>query len=286
LRQVVVASRRTDLLAGHTAFLKQALEQGSVLVAGPAGGAPRRVSLLPEDVHSLVLLTKNAEPILSDGSLRRLLERYDQVVVQLTVTGLGGTALEPGVPPMQRVLEQLGALVQWLGEPRRLTVRFDPIVHWAEGGAIRSNAPCAAAVLEACAAAGVRQVRVSFATLYRKMWRRGVQWFDPPLEEKLALAKEIVRQASHLGINVANCAQPFLALAGAHSSGCIDGALLQELHPLRLQAPTRRDRGQRPHCLCTQSVDIGSYAQKCPGGCLYCYANPAWKGPPSAAQAG
>ncbi|MDH4198294.1 MAG: DUF1848 domain-containing protein, partial [Candidatus Aminicenantes bacterium] len=27
-------------------------------------------------------------------------------------------------------------------------------------------------------------------------------------------------------------------------------------------------------CLCTESVDIGSYAQSCPHSCVYCYANP------------
>ncbi|MGB2907918.1 MAG: DUF1848 family protein, partial [Candidatus Aminicenantaceae bacterium] len=62
---------------------------------------------------------------------------------------------------------------------------------------------------------------------------------------------------------------------GIKPSACIDGHLLQELHPEEAPVSVRKDKTQRTDCRCTESVDIGSYAQSCPQSCLYCYANPS-----------
>ena len=134
-------------------------------------------------------------------------------------------------------------------------------------------------ILRECAQAGVESVRVSFATIYSKVERRGVQWVDPPLSEKLALASGLVAEAAALGLVVDSCSQPLLSEAGARLRGCVDGALLSELHPRGLPAPLGKDKGQRRDCFCTPSVDVGSYGMSCPNGCLYCYANPRLDGP-------
>ena len=124
MRQVITASRRTDLPARYTAWLSAALAAGQVEVAQPYGGKVRKVSLRPEDVHTLVLMSKDFAPLLrNEAGLRDRLSRYDQVSCHLTVTGLGGTWLEPKVPPAAEVLKQLPRLVAYLGDARRLTGR-------------------------------------------------------------------------------------------------------------------------------------------------------------------
>lgn len=272
--QVVTASRRTDLPGRYPEWLARVLNAGEVLVSQPYSGRKRQVDLSPDQVHTIVLLSKDFGPLLADqGGLRTALERYEQVCAQFTITGLGGSWLEPGVPRPEEALVQLRPLAAWLGEGR-LTVRFDPIVHWIEDGQVTSNLPQADLVLSACAEAGVRDVRLSFATIYAKMKRRGVQWHDPSPEEKLALAGDLVQRARALGVTLRGCCQPDLAAAGVAPAGCVDGVQLARLHPRGLPAPTGRDRGQRSACLCTPSVDIGSYDMPCPNSCLYCYANP------------
>ena len=273
--QVILCSRRTDVAACYTGWLAQVLRAGSVEVPSPYGGPVRRVSLRPEDVHSIVFVSKDLGPLLEDREgVRSLLGAYEQVLFQLTITGLGGGPLEPNVPPWRQAAAQLPALVEWARDPRRVSVRFDPIVHWREGGVIRSNLPFAEAVFDAACAAGVRMVRVSITTLYPKMRRRGVEWYDPTPEERARIARHLQELAASRGLELYACADPSLVQAGIRPSACVDGALLTALHPRRLPAPTHKDPGQRPACGCTPSVDIASYRMRCPHACRYCYASP------------
>ena len=63
----------------------------------------------------------------------------------------------------------------------------------------------------------VRDVRLSFATIYAKMKRRGTV-ARPFTEEKLALAGDLVQRARALG-DAAGCCQPDLAAAGVARPG-------------------------------------------------------------------
>ncbi|MCX7751006.1 MAG: DUF1848 domain-containing protein [Candidatus Bipolaricaulota bacterium] len=271
--RVVSASRRTDLPRHFLPWLVRALARGEAAVRLPYGGI-RQVSLRPEEVHTLVLWSKDFSQLLSHPALLRLLRRYDQLFFHFTVTGLGGTELEPGVPPPEEALGQLPGLVALAGRPERVVLRFDPIVHWWEEGRLRSNLPWAEAVFRAARRVGARDVRTSFATLYGKVLRRGVRWWEPPAKEKHRIARELKDLAEVYGVELGACADPVLEEAGIPRVPCIDGRRLTALHPAGEPASLRRDRGQRPECLCTESADIGSYTRACPGGCRYCYARP------------
>ena len=102
----------------------------------------------------------------------------------------------------------------------------------------------------------------------------GIELIDPEpgeMAESVARMAEIARVH---GLLLHACAQPFLAGPEVARSSCIDGRLLQALHPRREPASAAKDGSQRRDCGCTESVDIGSYTQTCPHGCVYCYANP------------
>lgn len=257
-------------------WLAEGIRAGEVEVPQPYSGRIRSVSLRTEDVHTMVLWSKDFSRLLGDeGGLCHALATYDQLFCHLTITGLGGTALEPSISSWTKVVEQVPELIELVGDPRRVTVRFDPIVHWRDDGQIRSNFPQGRDILEACAAYGVETICISFATLYRKVRRRkGWDWYDPPLADRLRMVRELVSFAEPLGLAIHACSDHSLREGGAMPSKCIDGELLTQLHPLGLPAPTGKDRGQRPGCGCTPSVDIGSYTMYCPSGCCYCYANP------------
>lgn len=277
---VVSASRRTDLAAFFPDELARCLREGTAHVLGPSGRA-YDVDLCPESVHTLVLWSKDFTNVLEDRArLRRLIGGYAQSYYHLTITGLGGTPLEPGAPAPGRAMAQLPGLVSLAGRPERVSVRFDPIVFWREGGTLRTNLPFFERLAPRVSEAGIRDVRVSFAQWYGKARmraaRRGVEFVDPPEEEKRSGALELAATASKWGLTLHACAQDALAaLPGFRRSSCIDGARLSDLHPRQERAPVRKDRSQRLECGCTESRDIGSYAQACPHSCVYCYASPA-----------
>jgi hypothetical protein len=238
------------------------------------------VDLSPGAVHTFVLWSKDFSNLL-DGrhGLKELLAAYDQIYLHLTVTGVGGTVVEPGSPSYRHALAQLPGLAALAGDPRRVSVRFDPVLFWRDGGETRSNLDRFSEVAEAAAAVGTRDLRMSFAQWYGKAVRRAAAkrflFVDPPDEDKRAFAAGLAEKAKALGLVLHACSQPLLAgIPGIRPSACIDGALLEELHPRREPVSRRKDRGQRPACLCTESKDIGSYTQSCPHGCVYCYANP------------
>jgi len=279
LKTVVSASRRTDLVASFPEWLAGCLRRREAGVAGPAGGV-YRVDLAPEKVHTIVLWSKDFTNLLENAhGLRDLLAAYDQLYLHLTVTGLGGTPVEPGAPRYREALAQLPELAALAGNPLRVSLRFDPIVFWEDGGEVRSNLGRFTEAADAAAENRVRDVRVSFAQWYGKAARRararGFRFVDPPDEDKRARAAGLAAVAAARGLVLHACSQPLLeGVPGLRTSACIDGALLESLHPGREPASRRKDRGQRADCFCTESKDIGSYAQACPHGCVYCYANP------------
>jgi len=277
--KVISASRRTDLVAFFPAWLAAALRAGRARVLGPSGRV-FTADLRPEAVHTIVLWSKDFSNLLRNAEgLRDALAAFDQVYAHFTVTGLGGTGLEPGAPPPEEALAQLPGLVSILKDPRRLSVRFDPVVFWGKEGNRRTNLEAFDRVATAAAAAGTRDIRMSFAQWYKKAARRmraqGLEIVDPSEDEKIEIASRLAETAGRRGLRLWACSQNFLTrAAGVEASACIDGRLLAALHPRKAAASAVKDRTQRAECGCTVSVDIGSYAQACPHACLYCYANP------------
>jgi hypothetical protein len=279
MRKVISASRRTDLVAFFPEWLSSAFQEEKVRVHGPSGHT-YTVDLSPETVHTIVLWSKNFTNLIDNrSSLSSALEKYDQIYLHFTITGLGGTFIEKGVPRPSSALSQLESLIEITGMPERITVRFDPVVYWREEEKTMTNLHFFEKLAPELNARGIRDVRFSFAQWYGKAVRRsskyGFSYIDPTPEEKKNETRILARIAKTQNLSLFSCSQNFLSsISGVHPSACIDGAHLQVLHPHPEPVSIKKDRSQRAECRCTESVDIGSYTQFCPHSCLYCYANP------------
>jgi hypothetical protein len=228
----------------------------------------------PDKVHTVVIWTKNPPALASDTALKVFLAKYDQVFLHLTITGLGGTPLEPAAPPWRDSVAALPALVDFVGNPARTRLRFDPLlkIKMPDGTAV-SNASLFDQVVGGGVRCGIRDVSISWVTGYGKVSRRlasrGMEILGKDPVEMDRLWTYIYGRAEKMGVTLHACCVP-----GLLRSRCIDGELLTALHPKGYECSIRRAKDQRPLCGCTESFDVGWY-KSCPTGCLYCYANPA-----------
>jgi hypothetical protein len=258
---IVSASYRTDIPAFYGAWFAARLRAGFAVVANPYGGKPSHVSLTQHQVDGVVLWTKNARPF--DLGFAALEAAGLPFVVQYSITGLP-RAIERSTPSPEAAVADLRRLSDRYGR-RAVVWRFDPVVvsDLTPPDERRATFTRLAGEL----AGAVDEVVVSFVEPYAKTRRNlaGVDWRDPPIEEKNALLRDLAGMAHAQGMTLTVCSQPDLAGAPAR---CIDAQRLCDVAGRAIEA---RTKGNRPGCLCAESRDIGAY-DSCAMGCGYCYA--------------
>ena len=228
----------------------------------------------PERVHTLVFWTKHPENLLSHHKLNRVVREYDHLFIHLTITGMGGTDLEPGIPDPDRVIGLLPELVALVKNPERIRVRFDPVVQLkTDTGRTYSNLSHYEKIAEAAADVHINTLVFSWMQHYPKVKKhlltRGYTQVEVTPGRRRQQWQQLSERSKKAGVTLKGCCEE-----GVETAACIDGKLLTRLHPRKIQASTARAGGQRLLCHCTKSWDIGWY-YPCPGGCIYCYANPA-----------
>lgn len=260
LKKIISASRRVDLLTFYPDYLIKRLEE-----------------IGKENIHTLVIWTKNPRNLIENKNLNSYLKSIDQIYILLTLTGLGGTPLEPGVPESEQVLKTLPDLVDFSGSPLRIAIRYDPLIEVVYDKNVRiSNIDLNLfkSVLDSANENGVKRIITSYVTVYPKVKKRldkyNFQIIDHPLDEiRNFILKKMIPQAEKLMMKLSTCVLPEIT-----QKGCIDGCLLAELHPRKEPCSMVRDKTQRNSCHCTKSVDIGMWFP-CFHNCLYCYGNPS-----------
>jgi hypothetical protein len=253
---VISASRRTDMVGCYPKVLLERLQE-----------------LPAERVHSLVIWTKNPRNMIVDSALKRTLRSYRQIYIHLTITGMGGGEFEPMIPTWEETLRMIPEVIDLVGDPQRVSWRFDPILEVEGQGRIYSNFDFFPRLAEAISSLGLRTCRTSWVSPYKKVLARLANrgWYltARTLQEKLKQANMLTQAAREYGLGLFFC-----SMEGFPISRCIDGEFLSGIHPDGLGCSKERSRGQRPLCGCTRSLDIGWYSLKCRHGCLYCYACP------------
>lgn len=257
MKRVISASRRIDMVACFPDQLATLLDE----------------KYSPSETHTLVLWTKNPTNLLKHESLRRTCSQY-RLYVHFTITGLGATALEPNVPSHRKMLNLLDPLVAFLESPARVRIRFDPIVHLkGPDGHTFCNLNSFEEIASQAAPHGIKSFSTSWMCAYKKVVSRlqkyGFSELSLSQEKRNEEYEYLLKIASKFDSSLYCCGMTDMPM-----SRCIDGELLSSLHPDKLKCSTRKAKGQRATCGCTESLDIGWYFQ-CPHGCLYCYANPA-----------
>lgn len=277
MKEIISCSRRTDVPWWYYQWLQDALKEQSVTLTNWVSGDDYTIDLNPENVHSIVLWSKNYANVLRDEGRLKDYNLY----FQFTITGYS-RVLEPNSPSYMACVKQIEKLATKYS-PEQINWRFDPIIFSRDGEEEptekigRARLDMFESMCMNFSEHGLKRCTISFMESYDKVKarfsKRNFECVYPTDEQKIAFVKKMVEIAGEFGIQIYSCSQPLLEdIEGVKKSHCIDGEILTELFGER--ASKAKDSGQRKACGCSKSRDIGAYDKKCNGNCLYCYANP------------
>lgn len=195
------------------------------------------------------------------------------VLAQITLNGY-----ESKMEPIQHERTLIGPLADLLGDPKRIRLRFDPIIPgYTQKGHFES-------CVVAAAGHGIDQITTNFLVPSYKgvgklLKEEGYQIFSPSWKWKVGTLRTLVHEARKRNVTVAGCAELYRdkiaqEVPGLRISGCSDPTWATSLNPGLKDAFT--PRASRPGCQCVYTADWGRYASRggyrCPHNCLYCYA--------------
>lgn len=226
-----------------------------------------------------MLWTKHPKSLLVNPLFDYLLDLKSkgiQLYIQLTITGLGGSFIEPNAPESGDSISVIPQVIDLVGRPERIRLRIDPIVKIEDKqGGITSNLHQIPEIVERCSRLGIKTF--SFSFLENKMHNKVNKQFDdlgltilsPTQEERNKIVTWIHNIESDFGVKIFACAVP-----GIETSACIDGDYLERLHDNSGLHTSHIQPFKRSLCGCSVSTDIGGFPRrKCLTGCLYCYGN-------------
>lgn len=274
---ILSASRRTDIPALYTEWLVRRLRAGYCEVQNPLN--PRqvtRISLLPQDVDTVVFWTRSPRAMLS--RLPELDSRDLHYYFQFTVCGYGAP-IDGKSPSVATAVDTFRRLASRIG-PGKVIWRYDPIV-FSETTGVDFHLRNFEAICNALKGFTLRCV-VSIWDEYRKLAKRlaalsgqGIHFRQPQGEELDRLMPRLAQICAANGLEIASCAEDLdLAPYGVKRGKCVDDDLIHRLFGIAVCH--RKDSGQRPACGCVQSRDLGVY-NSCLFGCVYCYATSCFR---------
>lgn len=217
-------------------------------------------------------ITEGADPTVHDGWVswvkagraavlvtkmpRLLLPRVsaeDNVLVHCTITGLGGSVIEPNVDPTEVSLDYYHRFCRLLGSDR-VVLRVDPIVY-VDDDSVEA--------LKALVAEAEGKVRISFVDAYPHVRIRfeaaGLAALQSSFHMDYAVRRRVYEALGRPEV----CAEPGLP--------CIPCVGVKTCRVLGVK-PSEARRGQRYYCSClSNKVELCYPPPKCTYGCLYCY---------------
>jgi hypothetical protein len=180
----------------------------------------------------------------------------EQVVIHCTITGHGGSDIEPGVQPPEVTLAAYHGLVDRYGG-ERVVLRIDPIL---------ACDPVMVAKAEAVNQQAEGRVRISFMDFYyharQRFLREGIEYDQPDFHAPQSLRLDIWKRLGRPEV----CAEP-----GLQCTGCVSE---RDVRVMGLESLSGEVGEQRKHCRCAaEKKELFVSRQRCTHECLYCY----WK---------
>ena len=214
-----------------------------------------------------IIITKR----LTNAVNEKLVEHQDKIILHLTVTGMGGSRIEPFVPKAEETYKKLVELLENGFPISHVVLRVDPIVPTEKG------IETALGVITAFSGLGIKRLRFSFLDNYKHVKKRfkeeGIAElyggeFHAPLELRQEYAKKIEEVAHDGGFEtVEACGEPGIESVSCLSQRDVDILGLTDKITLEGSAEQREGCG----CPANKSELLRIRPHQCENKCLYCY---------------
>lgn len=199
----------------------------------------------------VILITKHLSPLFIQEASKV------NCIVHATITGHGGTVIEPNVMPFSESRTLFRQLVTSLGA-ERVVLRIDPIIPTIEG--------VQKAMMVHKELSGKIRVRISFLDNYPHVKQRWASAGLPALNYNFHAPLHLRTDIAEMFKDAEICGEPNMAC-----SGCVSQ---KDLDVLGVRVQYHFHGSQRPECKCLAvKKELLHHRGQCLNGCLYCY----WK---------
>ncbi len=259
LCRIISVSRRTDIPAF---YMEEFLERMKVSKA-------KIIAWWSKDYKNWIRIYKENKNIFNK------FKHYFNFTINISNSYKYHESLEKLNTTLEERLFQLQFLVDNFGV-ENVRHRFDPIVFWKDNkGNIKNNLKDFEYIISKTSGIGLKSVTVSFCILYKnvvkRMNRRKLFLFDPHINDKISIIKELLEICKKHDIRIELCCDENL-LSLYIEENPDEKPFIGKSSCINIQ-PLEKDEKQRNECNCTKTIDVGNYEYQCNHSCLYCYAS-------------
>jgi DNA repair photolyase len=204
-----------------------------------------------------VLITKNV----NDKFIKHVIDNKSKIILHATITGMGGSIIEPNVPKTEWSINQLKKLIDSGFPASQIVLRVDPIIPNDNGINLDTR------VIKAASGLGISRCRISVLDVYphvQARFRRVGMAIEPfnLTESYKKIADAFKPYMNEWEFEACTEGVPF-------KRGCISQ---KDIDILGVNVKLMGHKGQRAGCCCpaNKSEMLNSKSQ-CPHRCLYCY---------------
>lgn len=213
-----------------------------------------------------IIITKR----LTDNLIDKLIEHQDKCILHLTVTGMGGSKLEPFVPTLEETYEKFTQLIDKGFPIKQVVLRIDPIIPTPKG--VQTALKVIKLFINNF---NIKRIRWSSLDMYKHVLERFKEEnIKPPYETFNANIVKINGLYSILqGICYVNDIDLEACGEEGYHTPCVSQKDLDilQINDIKLIGSAE----QRKTCGCPSNKTelIKGKPQRCPNKCLYCF----WK---------
>lgn len=212
-------------------------------------------------VDFAILITK----CVTDDFIKAVMRHKDKVLIHATVTGYGGSPIEPNVFTKEKSLEQIKRLIDMGFPAKKIVLRVDPIMPSDKG------TKKAVEVFKLFEGIGIARVRYSFMDIYPHVAERfkeaGIK-----LPYASFKAPDVMISNARTEIHKFDSLYEFESCAEGDFDrvGCISE---KDYRLMDIPFVTESTSQQRKGCMCQNKQELLNECKRCSNKCLYCY----WK---------